>query len=78
MTTTELLEKLNRKYATAPFTKLANAGQFADAAEQAARYGMWGIWEQINEACGLPFDSAAREQWLSAFQARRAAKYASK
>lgn len=72
----ELLEKLNSKYGNSEITRLANAGDLAGAQNIAAGMGMWGLWEQIGQAAGLPCDAAAREQWMAEFKTRRAAKFA--
>ncbi len=70
-----ILEKLNTKYANSEITRLANAGDWAGA-QNAAAGCMWGLWEEIGRAAGLPCDDAAREKWLSDYKARRAAKFA--
>mgnify|MGYP001591278492 FL=1 len=74
----DLLEKLVAKYGGSEITKLALAGDLAGAQNLAAASGAWGLWEQIGQAAGLPCDSAAREQWLAAYKARRAARFSNR
>lgn len=72
----QLLAKLDKPpFANSEITKLANAGDFAAAAEQAARGAVWGIWGYCREVAGLPFDDDARNQWLADFAAKRKARF---
>ena len=73
----ELLAKLNSKYGNSEITRRANAGDWAGA-QNAAAGVMWGLWAEIGAATGLPCDEAARQQWLDAAAARRAARFSKK
>ena len=75
MNTSEMLEKFFAKNPASNITALFRAGKFADAMNAAAGVA-WGIWDSIGEHAGLPHDEAARDAWLAADRARRAAKYA--
>lgn len=70
-----ILSKLNARYANSEITRIANAGDLAGAAEMAAKMAMWGLWIELRNAAGLPSDDAARNEWLAADKARRAAKF---
>lgn len=65
MTTTQLIEKLNAKYGNSEIARLANTGNLEGARDLAVKSGMWGIWEQIGEALGLPYDADARSAKLA-------------
>jgi len=71
MTTDELVKKLNAKFAGATFTALANAGNWPEAQNNAAEYAMWGIWEQIGEAAGLPYSADDKKKFCDAWMERR-------
>jgi len=73
--TKKLLEKLNQKYSNAPMTKLANEGQFEQAAETAACHGIWGIWGELRETANLPADAETRNNWIADHFAKRKAKF---
>ena len=73
---TELLAKLNTTYKTGEIVRRANLGDWAGAAEAAAGIAMWGLWRECRDAAGLPSDEAAKNEWLAAYKARRAAKFA--
>ncbi len=70
-----ILNKLNANYPTHPATALANSGDMEAAANAAAAHGQWGLWEQIRESVGLSISSIDRAEWMSAYKARRAAKF---
>jgi hypothetical protein len=70
-----ILNKLNTNYPTHPATSLANSGDMEAAASAAAGHGQWGLWEQIRASVGLSIDAEARAEWMSAYKARRAAKF---
>lgn len=72
----KLIEKLTTRFAGSEISKLALAGDVAGAADLAAGTGVWGLWAELREAAGLPSDDAARAEWLAAYKARRAAKFA--
>ena len=71
----DILQTLNNRYPDSKVTKLANTGDFAAAADEAGRFGMWGLWEQLRTAAGLPSDTDARAKWLKAFIAAKVAHY---
>lgn len=70
-----ILNKLNTNYPSHPATVLANSGDMEAAASAAAGHGQWGLWEQIRASVGLSIDDDARQEWMSAYKARRAAKF---
>ena len=70
-----ILNKLNTTYPSHPATVLANSGDMEAAASAAAGHGQWGLWEQIRESVGLSVDADARQEWMSAYKARRAARF---
>jgi len=69
-----ILQRLNMYYASSEVTRLANTGDWKAARECAASRGMWGTWEDMGKAIGLPCDADAKKQWIIAWKARRAAK----
>ena len=77
-TTNELSAKLNSRYANSKVTELFNSGNMAEAQNEAAKFGMWGLWEMIGQVAGLPCDIAARDQWIANYKAARAAKFANR
>jgi len=74
--TEKMLADLNRLYPTSEITKLANAGQYAEAAETAASCAMWGTWPVLRNLAGLPSDYDAKKAWCAAKKAERFAKFA--
>lgn len=71
----ELLAKLNSKFPTAEFTRLANVGDWSGAADAAAGLA-WGVWAECCNAAGIPSDSSSQSEKVAAMLAAKKARFA--
>lgn len=70
------LEQLNARHAGADYTTHANAGNWSAAADCAAKWSMWGVWEMCRREAGLPYDTTAQDQVIAEMMAARRARFA--
>ena len=74
----QLLAEINIQFANSAVARAANLGQWAEAAEQAAGAGAWGLWAACRKAASLPSDATAAAELLAVFKVREKARFANR